>query len=222
MATARTDPPQDPAGKASDRAGLQRRALRLEYATIAWNVGEAVLTITLGVLAGSLALIGFGTDSIIELFASSVVVWHLAPRHAVDRPERTRRALRLVAVAFAALAVVLMLVSVRDLVVGRRPGESLFGIVYLAATAVVMFGLAVAKRRTADRLDSAPLRSEAAVTLLDGALAAATMIGLTMNSWLEWWWADPAAALVVGVAAATEARETWREAAAIGVPTRRP
>ncbi|HEX5950898.1 MAG TPA: hypothetical protein VFZ96_07840 [Actinomycetota bacterium] len=75
----------------ADRARLQRRALALEYATIAWNLGEAVLTIGLGVAAGSLALIGFGADSIIEVFASSVVVWHLRPGHEVDHPARTRR-----------------------------------------------------------------------------------------------------------------------------------
>ena len=75
-----------------ERALLQRRALRLEYATIAWNVGEAVLTIALGIAAGSLALIGFGADSIIEVFASSAVIWHIAPGHAIDRPERTSRA----------------------------------------------------------------------------------------------------------------------------------
>lgn len=196
----------------TERAHLQRRALRLEYATIVWNVGEAVLTIGLGIAAGSLALIGFGTDSIIELFASLVVVWHIAPRHEVDRPERTGRALRLVALAFFALATVLVLVAVRDLASGRRPGESLFGVVYLAITAVVMLGLAVAKRRTADLLDSAPLRSEAAVTLLDAALAAATMLGLALNAWVGWWWADAAAALVVGFAAANEGREAWNEA----------
>lgn len=183
----------------------------LEYATIAWNVGEAVLTIGLGVAAGSLALIGFGTDSIIELFASSVVVWHIAPGHAIDRPGRTRRALRLVALAFFALAAVLVVVALRDLSSGRRPGESLFGIAYLGATAVVMAILAVAKRRTADALDSAPLRSEARVTLLDAALATATMAGLALNAWIGWWWADATAALIVGFAAANEGRVAWAQ-----------
>lgn len=195
-----------------ERSALQRRAIRLEYATIIWNVGEAVLTISLGIAAGSLALVGFGTDSIIEVFASLVVVWHIAPGHAVDEPRRTERALRLVAVAFAVLAIVLIAVSIRDLATGREPGESMFGIVYLAVTALVMFGLAVAKRRTADALDSAPLRSEAAVTFLDGTLAAATMFGLVLHAVFGLWWADAAAALLVGFAAANEAREAWSEA----------
>jgi divalent metal cation (Fe/Co/Zn/Cd) transporter len=196
----------------TDRAGQQRLALRLEYATIAWNLGEAVLTIGLGIAAASLALIGFGTDSIIEVFASAVVVWHIAPGHAVDHPERTARALRLVAVSFALLAAVLFTVAVRDLITARHPGESPWGIAYLAATALVMFGLALAKRRLARRLDSVPLHSEATLTFLDGVLATGTMIGLAFNAALGWWWADPAAALLVAVAAGNEARENWQEA----------
>jgi len=199
----------------ADRARLQRRALLLEYATIAWNLGEAVLTISLGVAARSLALIGFGTDSIIEVFASSVVVWHVRPGHETDHPARTRRALLLVAVAFAVLAVVLGVVAIRDLVTERRAGESPIGIAYLAVTAVVMFSLAVAKRRLASRLDSAPLRSEASMTFLDGILSSATLTGLALNAALGWWWADPAAALIVAVAAANEARENRAEAAGL-------
>lgn len=198
--------------RGTDRARLQRRALVLEYATIAWNVGEAVLTIGLGIAAGSLALIGFGTDSIIEVFASSVVVWHLRPGHETDHPARTRRALLLVALAFALLAIVLGAVAIRDLVIERHAGESPIGIAYLAVTAVVMFWLALAKRRLAQRLDSAPLRSEATMTFLDGILSSATLTGLALNAALGWWWADPAAALLVAVAAANEARENRAEA----------
>lgn len=197
---------------ANDRRRLLRRALRLEYATIGWNVGEAVLTIALGAMAGSLALIGFGSVSIIEVFASSVVVWHLLPDHPVDRPERTVRALRLVAIAFAALAAALAVASVRDLATARRPDESPWGIAYLAVTALVMFGLAFAKHRLARRIASAPLRSEATMTFLDGILSTATMAGLALNAALGWWWADPSAALLVAVAAANEARENWEEA----------
>ena len=189
---------------------LRQHALRLEYATITWNLAEAAVTIGLGIAAASLALIGFGTDSIIELFASSVVVWHLIP--GVDHPGRTKRALRLVAVAFAGLAVVLIAATTRDLATGRRPGESLWGIAYLAVTALVMFGLAGLKRRVAERLGSAPLRSEATMTLLDGFLSVATLTGLALNAGPGWWWADPAAALIVAVAALNEARETWGEA----------
>ncbi len=198
---------------AGERVRLQRHALRLEYATIAWNVGEAVFTIGLGVAAGSLALIGFGTDSIIEVFASSVVVWHVRPGHALDQPERTRLALRLVASAYLGLAVVLATASIHDLVSGRRPGRSVIGIIYLAMTAVVMFSLAVAKRRTATGLASAPLRSEATLTFLDGILSTLTLTGLGLNAIFGWAWADPAAALIVAAAAAVEARVNQKEAA---------
>ena len=196
---------------ANERTRLQRRALRLEYSTIAWNLGEAVLTIGLGVAAGSLALIGFGTDSIIEVFASSVVVWHIRPGHKVDRPERTRLALRLVGTAFCMLAFVLAVVTLRDLITARRAGESPIGIAYLAVTAAVMFGLAVTKRRTAECLGSAPLRSEASMTFLDGILSTLTLAGLALNAVLGWWWADPTAALLVAIAAANEGRENLRE-----------
>jgi divalent metal cation (Fe/Co/Zn/Cd) transporter len=194
------------------RGRLQRRALWLEYATIAWNVGEAFLTIGLGIIAGSLALVGFGMDSIVEVLASLVVVWHIRPGHEVDHPERTRLALRLVAVAFAVLAAVLATFAVRDLVTGREAGESLIGIGYMTMTAAVMFGLAVAKRRLADALNSAPLRSEAAMTFLDGVLSSLTLLGLALNAFAGLTWADPLAALIVSVAAANEARENWTEA----------
>jgi len=195
-----------------NRAQLQRRGLRLEYFTIAWNVGEAVLAVSLGIVAASLALIGFGAVSVIEVFASAVVVWHLLPGHDVDDAGRTRLALRLTAGAFMALAVVLAVSAVRDLVTGRVAGESPWGIAYLAVTALVMFGLAAMKRRTAEALDSAPLRSEASMTLLDGFLSTATLAGLALNAYFGWWWADPAAAVLVALAAANEARENWHEA----------
>ena len=203
---------QDP----TTEARLNRRALNLEYATIAWNVGEAVFTITLGSIAGSLALISFGTVSIVEVFASSVVVWHVRTGNGGDDHRRTGLALRLIAGAFALLATALLVAAIGDLTSGRRPGESPLGIAYLAVTAVVMFGLAILKRQTATRLGSEPLQSEATVTFLDGILSTTTLAGLALNAYVGWWWADPAAALLVGVAALNEARETWNEAKLIG------
>jgi divalent metal cation (Fe/Co/Zn/Cd) transporter len=199
-----------------ERADLQALAVRLEYATIAWNIGEAVITITLGVAASSIALIGFGTDSLIEVFASSVVVWHIRPHHERDDPGRTRLALRMVSVAFVALSGVLAVASIRSLVHGEQADRSIPGIIYLAVTSIVMLALAIAKRRTAHRLSSAPLASEAMLTFLDAILSASTLVGLALNAFLHWGWADPAAALVVAVAALRESRENWMEAAAIG------
>jgi divalent metal cation (Fe/Co/Zn/Cd) transporter len=198
----------------TNKQGLTRRALLLEYATIAWNVGEAVFTIALGTVAGSLALVSFGTVSVVEVFASSVVVWHVRSGGDGDHVGRTRLALRLIAAAFSLLGVALVVAAVNDLVSGRRAGESPWGIAYLAVTALVMFGLALLKRSTANDLNSEPLRSEATVTFLDGVLSATTLLGLALNAYAGWWWADPVAGLVVGLAALNEARETWEGAGA--------
>jgi divalent metal cation (Fe/Co/Zn/Cd) transporter len=200
--------------KESQQRRLKRQALLLEYTTIAWNVGEAVLTITLGSMAGSLALISFGTVSVVEVFASSVVVWHFRS-DGIDHAARTRRALRLIAGAFVALALALAVAAINDLGSGRRAGQSPWGIAYLAVTVLVMFSLAILKRRTASSLGSEPLMSEAMVTFLDGILSATTLAGLALNAYVGWWWADPLAGLVVAFAAANEARETWKEAGAI-------
>lgn len=194
---------------------LEARAKRLEYATIAWNVGEAVLTIALGTVAGSLALIGFGTVSVVEVFASGVVVWHLFPGDNSDHTDRTRRALRLISAAFVLLATALAVAAINDLASGRRAGESPWGIAYLTLTAAVMFGLAVAKRRTAMELGSEPLHSEATITFLDGVLSTTTLLGLALNAYAGLWWADPLAGLLVALAAMRESLETWREGSAL-------
>jgi len=137
-----------PTSAAARRAAVGVRDDRLEPR-------RSGLTVALGIAARSLALIGFGADSVIEVFASSVVVWHIRPGHEEDRPERTRLALRLVAGAFLALGVVLIAASLHDLITGRKAGASPIGIAYLAVIACVMFGLAFRKRRVATGLASA-------------------------------------------------------------------
>ncbi len=185
-----------------------RRAVRLEYATVAWNVVEVAVTIGLGVAAGSLALIAFGLDSLVEIFASGVVLWHLRGN---PGRERTQRALWLVALAFFALAAVLLAGAARDLAVGHHAGESPLGVVYLAVTAAVMFSLAVAKRRVSVELDNHPLSHEARVTFLDGLLATGILLALAANVAFGWWWADTLAAAVVGFAAISEGIAAPRE-----------
>lgn len=192
-----------------------RMALRLEYLTVGWNLGEAVLTITLGSIAGSLALIAFGTSSMVEIFASAVVIWHLKPNRSSRALARTVLALRLVAGAFLALAVVLGITAVRDLVSGRVAGESWWGVAYLAVTAIVMFVLARAKRKIARRLGSEPLEAEATMTHIDGILSTSTLTGLALNAAFGLWWADPVAALIVAAFAINETRENWEEAQAL-------
>jgi divalent metal cation (Fe/Co/Zn/Cd) transporter len=192
-----------------------KRALRLVWATIAWNVPEALISIGLGIAAGSLALIGFGADSFIEIFASLVMVWHFLPGKHQGHAHRTRAALRLLAVAFAGLAVALTVAGVSDLVGTRRAEESPWGIAYISLTVVAMFTLGFLKRRAARDLNSSPLHSEATMSILDGVLASATLLGLVLNAVLGWWWADPSAAFVVALFAANEARENWEEAGEI-------
>ena len=189
--------------------GLRQRGLRLEYATIAWNVTEAVVAVTLGIAAESIALVAFGLDSVIEVFASGVVVWHeLHPQR-----HRTRRALYLIGATFMALAAFLAVAAIARLDAGTAPDESPLGIAYLAITVVVMFWLARAKAATGRALDSEPLVAEAGVSYLDAALATGVLASLVLFAAFQWWWVDAVAALVVAVAALSEGRESFREAA---------
>jgi len=187
---------------------------RLQWATIAWNSIEVFVTIGLGIAAGSLALIAFGLDSLVEVFASVVVIWHMNPGEGGHDVKRDGRALRLVAVAFGLLAVYLVVAGVRQLIGQQEPDTSPFGIAYLAVTAVVMFSLARWKRRVGTALDSEPFQAEASMTFLDGCLATSIVIALALNLALGWWWADPAAAILIGVVAARESVNSWREARA--------
>jgi divalent metal cation (Fe/Co/Zn/Cd) transporter len=197
----------------ADHDRLQRRGIRLEWATTGWNLMEVFVTIGLGLAAGSLAPVAFGLSSMIEVFASSVVIWHLMEGRAPAR-HRTRLAFKLIAIAFFALALFLFVTSVRSLVLGLHPGESPQGIAYLALTAAVMFTLAGIKRRTARAMDSGPLEAEASMTFLDGCLCLGILTALAVNILFGWWWADAVAALGIGMFAAKEGIESVREAAA--------
>jgi divalent metal cation (Fe/Co/Zn/Cd) transporter len=192
-------------------SAAHKKALRLEYVTVAWNSTEAVITLVLGVIAKSWALIAFGLDSLIELFASGVVIWHMRDEDAARHIGRTRRALRLVAVAFFALAVFLTVMSIRNLAVGNRPEESPIGIAYIAVTAIVMFVLARLKGVVAKEIGAGPMAAEAHLSYLDGFLASAVLVALVLNATLDWWWADSIAALVVAAFAFTEGWEHWEE-----------
>jgi divalent metal cation (Fe/Co/Zn/Cd) transporter len=188
--------------------GLRRTVRRLEWATIGWNAGEVFVTIGLGIASGSIALIAFGLDSLIEIFASGVVVWH--ERDGTEsRP--TARAHRLIGVAFLLLAASLAVAAVIRIVSGDVPRESPWGIAYTAVTAAVMFGLGFAKRRLAKRLGSTPVASEANMTILDGALASSVLLSLILTWAFGWALADPLAALVVAAGAVREARENLIE-----------
>jgi divalent metal cation (Fe/Co/Zn/Cd) transporter len=195
----------------ADHDRLLRRGIRLEWATTAWNLMEVFVTISLGLAAGSLALVAFGLSSMIEVFASSVVIWHL--REGRDpAPHRTRLAFGLIAIGFFALAAFLLVTSVRSLILGLRPGESPLGIAYLGLTAAVMFTLAAVKRRTARAMNSGPLDAEASMTFLDGCLCIGILSALAANEFFGWWWADALAALAIGGFGAREGLESRHRA----------
>jgi divalent metal cation (Fe/Co/Zn/Cd) transporter len=213
LRSARSVCPNGPMAPDRTSEQLRLRGLRLEWATNGWNAMEVVVTISLGWQAGSLALIAFGLDSLIEIFASTVVIWNLKDDRHDPGDERIHRALRLIAGAFWTLAAFLTVMSVRSLVLGERPEESPLGIAYLAITAVVMFGLARLKRATASELGSETLVAEASMTFLDGCLSAGILIALTLNALLGWWWTDATAALVVAGFAVNEGVGQWRASA---------
>lgn len=189
----------------TDPGVLLRRGLRLEYATLGWNV------IGLGVLAaaalgaGSPALAGFGLDSLIEIFASVVVVWQLKGVHS----ERENRAMRLIGTAFAVLAAYLVIQLVIVFATGVRPATSGLGIAWTALTFVVMLALAWGKIRTGDAMGNPVLRAEGKVTLVDACLAGAVLAGLILNALFGWWWADPLAGAVIIYYAVREARHAF-------------
>jgi len=187
------------------RKALLRRGFALEYLTLAWNVaGIAVLSVA-AIAARSVALAGFGLDSLIEIGASAVVIWELSGAG----EERQRRGLRLIGYAFAVLAVYLLAQSSVVLATGYHPRHSVTGIVWTAVTAAAMFALAAGKARTGRALSNPVLRTEGRVTMVDGILAAAVLLGLALNAGLGWWWADPAAGYVLVCYAVREVREIF-------------
>jgi divalent metal cation (Fe/Co/Zn/Cd) transporter len=185
---------------------LLARGRRLEQLTIAWNVMEVFVTVGLGLAAGSLALVAFGLDSLVEIFASIVVIAYIGHHHAEGRAQR---AMRLVAAAFAALGVYLLAASTVNLVIGDVADSSPLGVAYLAVTAAVMFGLAIRKRMLARAARSGPLGAEANVTFLDGCLATSILLALVLNAAWGFWWADPMAALLVALFCFREAALNW-------------
>ena len=186
-------------------AVLLRRGRVLEGITLGWNVaGIAVLAVA-AVAARSVALAGFGLDSLIEIGASTVVLWELSG----TGEDRQRRALRLIGGAFLVLAAYLVVQSILVLVTGYRPGHSVLGIAWTALTAAAMFTLAAGKARTGRALGNPVLMTEGHVTLVDGILAVAVLAGLMLNAAAGWWWADPLAALVIVFYALREAREIF-------------
>lgn len=190
------------------RPVLVRRGLILEYLTLAWNIAGIIVLAIAALSARSVALAGFGLDSLIEIGASTVVIWELSG----TGEERQRRGLRLIGFAFAGLAAYLLIQSTVVLVTGYHPRHSPLGIAWTTATALAMFALAAGKARTGRALDNPVLRTEGRVTTIDGILATAVLVGLILNAALGWWWADPAVGYVLVYYAVREVREIFRSA----------
>jgi divalent metal cation (Fe/Co/Zn/Cd) transporter len=195
-------------------AQLTRLGLLLEYATLGWNVVGVVILAFAAYAARSVALAGFGLDSLIEIFASVVVVWHLLG----IRLDRERTALRLIGIAFVLLVVYIASQLAYTVLARIHPAASAGGIGWTAATFVAMLLLAHGKRVTGERLGNEVLRTESRVTLVDAYLAGAVLIGLALNALAGWWWADPLASLVIVYYGIREARHALHESAAVVSP----
>ena len=182
------------------RTALIKRGLRLEYFTVAWNVVEAVVAIGAGVVAGSVALVGFGLDSIIELTSGCVLIWRLR-KHGVTseeaESEAERKAIFVVGVTFFALAFYILYEAVGTLIGQEKPMESLVGIMLAAVSLMVMPYLGIAKRRVAARINSRALAADGLETLVCSYLSFTLLLGLGLNALFGWWWADPIAALAM-------------------------
>jgi len=194
-------------GDAAERARLGKRAQLLAAASVSYNLIEAVVAITAGVGAGSVALVGFGLDSVVEVSSGLIILWQF--RHRMPE-SRERQALRLMAFSFFALAAYVGFESVRALVTGHAPDSSPVGIGLAAASLAIMPFLSWAQRRTGKALGSNAVVADSTQTLLCTYLSAVLLVGLVLNTTLGWTWADPIAGLVIAVVAIKEGRAAWR------------
>src|SRR5437870_1114718 len=183
---------------ALDRHGIAQRGKRLEYFTIAWNSLEGLVAVVAGAFAGSISLVGFGIDSFIEVTSGVVLLWRMAVDADVQRRERNEKlSLRIVGVCFLALVVYVGYESIYDLVSRKAPEHSVPGILLACVSLIVMPLLSRAKKKVAEELGSAAMHADAKQTDFCVYLSAILLIGLLLNAALGWWWADPAAALIM-------------------------
>ena len=182
----------------STRAAAVHRGLSLEYFTVAWNLLEALVALVSGTAAGSIALVGFGLDSLIEVSSGGILLWRLHSDHDEQRRESAeRRALQLVGISFLALATYVAGDSVATLVNREAPERSLVGIVLAIASLITMPLLARGKRKVALAIESPALQADSRQTDICAYLSAILLLGLLLNAAFGWWWADPAAGLIM-------------------------
>lgn len=193
----------------AERERLVRRARMLAWGGNAWHVVEFAIAVGAGIAASSIALVGFGFDSLIEALAGFVILWRFAASRAhSERAER--RAQQLIAASYFALAAYVAVESLRTILGGDHPGASWVGIALAAVTAPTMPLLARAKQRVGRQLNSAATVSEGSQNMICAYLSIALLVGLGANALFGWWWADPAAALVIAGVAVREGVESWR------------
>ena len=204
-----------PVISAQRRAELGRRAQWLAGASVAYNAVEATVAIAAGAAASSIALVGFGLDSIVEMSSGLIILWQF--RHPMPET-RERRALRLIAISFFALAGYVTVESLRSLLGGPSAEPSPVGIAIAALSLLVMPALSWAQRRTGQALGSTTVVADSKQTLLCTYLSGVLLVGLVLNSALGWWWADPVVGLVVAGLAVREGREAWRGEACACIP----
>ncbi len=202
----------------SGRAGLLRRALRLEWLTVGWNAVEGVIAVAAALAAGSVALLGFGIDSFVETVSGAVIVWRIGAERRAKDAERIKRvediARRGVALSLWLLAIYVAADATVALANGERPSSSAVGMALLVLSIAVMKWLANAKRAVALALHSHAMEADAAQTDFCWKLSVVALVGLVANAVLGWWWADPVAALGLAALIAVEARRTWKTSAA--------
>ncbi len=192
-----------------------RRALLLEYTTIGWNIIEGVIAISSGTAAGSIALIGFGLDSFIEVTAAGALIWRLKKQGSLDEElDAEKRALQIVGITFFALAAYVIYESIHTLWIKEAPQVSLIGIVLALVSSILMPILGLTKRKVAVQINSRALAADAVETFVCAWLSIILLIGLGVNALWGWWWADPAAGLIMagfiireGIEAIEESRE---------------
>lgn len=198
---------------APGRPDVLRRALRLEYLTVAWNVVEGIVAVAAALAAGSVALLGFGIDSFVESASGAVLIWRLfAERSAADHEAVEaieQRAQKLVAASLFLLAAYIAFDAMRTLAAGERPEPSGVGLALTTVSIAVMWWLARAKRRTAIALGSRALEADAFQTTACWWLSLTVLAGVGLNALFGWWWADPVAAIGMTYFLVREGREAW-------------
>ena len=199
----------EPARPSAEWLRAARRVRVLSWVSLAWMATEGVVAITAGVLAGSIALIGFGIDSAIEGFASLIIIWRFTGSRLLSHAAE-ERAQKLVAIQFFLLAPFVGYEAISQLVAGEHPETSWVGIALVTSSAIGMPFLGIAKRRLADKLGSVATRGEGTQNLLCACLAVAVLVGLLGNTLFGLWWLDSAAALVIAAVALKEGRDSWR------------